>query len=539
MRHRNLTSVVMVSPIARAFALAIALAFGLVAGGSGAGADETGPAALGKATKAFKQAMKSKISEARSAAFQHLRNVRDPEVMNLIVDGVETLKKARRKIGKAQEEAQEEYAKQINAQKALDQRWESSKKTASDMKAFNRRETKIAKARDAAFNRLHTLENDFTRNEAMIQSASTVAAHILSAMEPEVRKTAATTLGNRWLESTDSTDHVRWIYAVWMIEDPWIAKRLHEILANPASIPGVRAAALNALASRDDPKVAGVAEEFLKASPEDFTLIAGTIASLRRLHRPSSIVPLIDFLAREDIARLRGDAHLALKSLTGETHGPYADPWRKWWEANKETFRMPTAPSTSQRLNAPKKGVTFYGIHTFSDRILFIVDISGSMSHSNKKDKALTKMDVARKELSGAVQSLDERARFAVIFFNHQILRWQQGIQEATEPNKKKVVAWINDTQEVGGTNIYDALEAGFAIAMAGSRRPELDTIYFLTDGKPTAGKFQDGERILNLVRSWNRTANLKIHVVGIGADHDMEFCKELAAIGDGQYVKR
>ena len=82
-----------------------------------------------------------------------------------------------------------------------------------------------------------------------------------------------------------------------------------------------------------------------------------------------------------------------------------------------------------------------------------------------------------------------------------------------SSPPKKKVAAWIKGTKEVGGTNLYDALELGFEVAQAGSNRPALDTIYFLTDGKPTAGKFQDPQRILKRVRDDPRHRERRIAV--------------------------
>jgi hypothetical protein len=65
-----------------------------------------------------------------------------------------------------------------------------------------------------------------------------------------------------------------------------------------------------------------------------------------------------------------------------------------------------------------------------------------------------------------------------------------------------------------------------------------VDTILFMTDGRPTAGKIQKPDQILEQVRAWNRTAKLKIHCVGVG-EHDEAFLQALAEIGGGEYVKR
>ncbi len=92
-----------------------------------------------------------------------------------------------------------------------------------------------------------------------------------------------------------------------------------------------------------------------------------------------AIDPLIAMLGRDDLGRLREDAHRALRSLTGQPHGPYQQPWKDWWADAKAGFTMPPTPADAMTLSAPDKGVTFYGITTFSDRIVFVLDVSGSM----------------------------------------------------------------------------------------------------------------------------------------------------------------
>jgi uncharacterized protein with von Willebrand factor type A (vWA) domain len=136
------------------------------------------------------------------------------------------------------------------------------------------------------------------------------------------------------------------------------------------------------------------------------------------------------------------------------------------------------------------------------------------------------------------VNRLNDGDGFNVIFFNHQVIPWQSRKVEASQRTKKMLEGWVADQVPLGGTNIYDALEAGFKVALRTTGRSDLDTIFFLTDGKPTAGKIQDPEKILEVFREWNRTANLKIHCIGIGEDHDQAFLEELARIGNGRYVK-
>ncbi len=65
------------------------------------------------------------------------------------------------------------------------------------------------------------------------------------------------------------------------------------------------------------------------------------------------------------------------------------------------------------------------------------------------------------------------------------------------------------------------------------------DTIFFMTDGTPTAGKLLDPDRILETVAEWNRTAQLTIHTVAVGDECDAKFLEKLARENGGQFVKR
>ena len=61
------------------------------------------------------------------------------------------------------------------------------------------------------------------------------------------------------------------------------------------------------------------------------------------------------------------------------------------------------------------------------------------------------------------------------------------------------------------------------------------DTLLFLSDGGPTAGRTTDEEEILEQVREWNRTANITLHTIGIGRQLNRRFMKALAEQNGGR----
>ena len=90
---------------------------------------------------------------------------------------------------------------------------------------------------------------------------------------------------------------------------------------------------------------------------------------LRLLHEKRSVEPLIQLLQREDLGRLRDDTHIALKSLTGQKHGPYFDPWNAWWVEDGDRFTLPAKPVDPTRPEE-EPGVTFYG----DSRVVYVSD---------------------------------------------------------------------------------------------------------------------------------------------------------------------
>jgi uncharacterized protein YegL len=101
----------------------------------------------------------------------------------------------------------------------------------------------------------------------------------------------------------------------------------------------------------------------------------------------------------------------------------------------------------------------------------------------------------------------------------------------------------VNEYEPSGGTNVHDALETAFQ--MAGSNvdgknyLSSIDTIYFMTDGTPTAGKLVKPDEILAAVRGWNRLTRITIHCVGVGDECDVKFLEQLAKESGGTFVHR
>ncbi len=509
-----------------------------------AGEDEKKPeipqASFNERLSAFKKALKSRDPKARSRAFDYWRGCPDPRAVSEITKGIKKVEGDESKVYKAMGVTEAGYEKAFSDLEAAKRTMDMGGNNAKAIERYNKTARKVSKALDGAVMKLKNLQNDLTRNRAMLQQAVLVVGDMLKELDGDPLADAMALLAQEWLQAKGDHWPVRWVAAISEVNHPLVTESLRTVVTNAEMADSLRVTAMDALAARADGWVLGKAFEWLKLPLEKSPLVRGGIAALRTMHDKRAIVPLSKFLDRQDLKLERNHAHLALVSLTGVDHGPYGGQWTKWWEDNHKTFVMPKGPKETGDVAPPKKGTTFYGIQTFSDRILFIVDISGSMDKVQKGvGGGKTKMEICKQELIGSVFNLNTTDTFNVIFFNHQVIPWQNRKVQATEGKKKLLKTWVTDQEPLGGTNIYDALELGFKIAHRVTGPPNLDTIFFLTDGNPTAGKIRDAKTILETVKGWNETAKMTIHCIGIGKQHDADFLKALARIGDGKYVRR
>lgn len=486
------------------------------------------------------KALDDKDVKRRAQALLPFATAHDPRALEVVAEAARKCQGLRDKVRADQVKAEAAYEKTINDLEELDRKFrERNDQSTKATDAYNKIERRISTARDAALLTLRNLENEYVRIQGLVDGLPQAAAKVLGNVDGEAFEGALDYLERVWLRSPDPADPVRYVDAVGALSQQGARRRVRRVAADATLVARVRAVAVANLAAAKDDQVPECLLANLALGPEQFVLVRASILAMSKVHRKPAIGPLIEFLGREDLGALRGDAHDALRSLTGEIHGPYRQPWQDWWARAEAGFTLPPAPAGTPAEPAAGKGVTFYGITTFSDRILFVLDVSGSMDKPDTKDKPEPdRLTVAKKELLGALSRVDDGHKFDVLLFNHEVLPWQPGMVVAGEDQRRKVKEWVEARQAVGGTNIHDALEAAFGMALRVTGEPAVDTVFFLTDGTPTAGKIQDPAAILEAVREWNRVAHLTLHCIAVGeADH--AFLKALAEIGHGTFLQR
>ena len=262
---------------------------------------------------------------------------------------------------------------------------------------------------------------------------------------------------------------------------------------------------------------------------------------------------------------LRHRTHETLLALTGAFY-PAEKPeeWRAFWEREKDKLTL--APP-KEALGSQKSGTVsggFFGIPVQGSRIVFIVDVSGSMVAPAKRkqpaptgpggkvdnDRIRTRMDAAKENLVTALEGLPEVARFSIISFSTGVMPWQKGeLVQATPANKKRAIEHVKSLKAEGGTNIWGALAEGLKMKslVYGARyESNLDELFFLSDGLPSVGDVIDPEEIKKLVSETNRFSKVRINTVYLGEipnqlDRGQDggpLMKDLAEQNGGKFVR-
>ena len=162
---------------------------------------------------------------------------------------------------------------------------------------------------------------------------------------------------------------------------------------------------------------------------------------------------------------------------------------------------------------------SFFGIGSKGSRFAFIIDVSGSMSEA-------AKLEIAKRELVGAINALPDYAHFYVLLFNNDFIEPpnQKGWTRAKKNAVKQFVTWLTEVDPNGGT----APRSSFLQVFSLDVRP--DVIYFLTDGQ-----FQDitAEEISTLNKSGKRAV---INTIQFGDRGGEELLRQIARASEGVY---
>ncbi|WLE96765.1 MAG: marine proteobacterial sortase target protein [Candidatus Electrothrix communis] len=151
--------------------------------------------------------------------------------------------------------------------------------------------------------------------------------------------------------------------------------------------------------------------------------------------------------------------------------------------------------------------------------VVFILDTSGSMGGESIRQ--------AKTALLMAVERMRPQDRFNVIEFNSRARALFRDSKAGSRENVEQAVAFIDQLEADGGTEIRKALE----LALDGKQKHErIRQVVFLTDGSVS-----NEEELFTLIH--NQLGDSRLFTVGIGSAPNSYFMTRAATLGRGSYT--
>ena len=312
---------------------------------------------------------------------------------------------------------------------------------------------------------------------------------------------------------------------------------------------------------------------------------SAAIAAIAKLRPQQAVQPLIDLMRKA--GRLRVECADALFQVTGLDFGVDPERWQEQWNVlmSMSSYRIPTDEELAQKAASRKRSDEFYGkkdetntfikIPTTSTNVLFIIDVSGSMDDMVVEREKFQgyrdykRFTIVQTQLLNTIDGLTSATNFDIVAFATDLNIWKKRLVPANVVNRDAAKSFVRGLKPLGGSESQDLAQAGLggsanleagktntlkALLYAFGEDPDkpskaaitgfdkdaikrpLDTVYFLSDGRPSVGKLIETNEILKEIRKHNEVYRMVIHAVAIG-DFQKEFLQQLAEENGGVFV--
>lgn len=274
---------------------------------------------------------------------------------------------------------------------------------------------------------------------------------------------------------------------------------------------------------------------------DDWREAARARALVRALGTPQAAPILIEALALWDrrtregtgSKRIRFELVSELQRRSGRALGAEPERWSEWWQGVRAGRVL--LPEDLAAAGGQPSTATFFGLHAESDRVLFVVDRSGSMKQGFGTGGS-TRYEEAIEQLLTFLRQSGGDTRFTVALFSDDGVAWRTRLAPASEANLDNARRWLESKEPDGETMLYEGVRAGLGLDARrhlNVERCEIDTVIVLCDGATTEGP--------GWVAGWlareNEAAQLVFHCVQIGTDGNGTL-EALARGTGGEFVR-
>ena len=266
---------------------------------------------------------------------------------------------------------------------------------------------------------------------------------------------------------------------------------------------------------------------------EDWRRASRAIAIGRCLENEVLLGPLVEALpvwmeyeeAGLPAKRIQGDLLTELRRRTGRKLGLHPERWRLLLEAVR-SGQLTIDPGAADG-SRPYSEASFFGLRPWTDRVVFVIDRSGSMDQPYERPPggdftgaARSRHAVAIAQLISFLEALGPNTRFNVVLFSDEATSWRRKLVPATKDNLKSVAGWAVANGTGGSTRLQAGIHKAAALGRDGSldlADLEADTVIVLCDGETDEGP----DWVETFLHGVNDEARLRFHSVQIGGSGD------------------
>jgi len=280
---------------------------------------------------------------------------------------------------------------------------------------------------------------------------------------------------------------------------------------------------------------------------QDWRSVSRAVALSRALEHPAVVPLLIDALetwkkraeAGLQALRIEHEIERALAARAERSYGFDPQRWRAWWAAVQRGELAPPRGDSGQD-GQTRPG--FFSLQPWTDRVVFVLDRSGSMSEGfgpvGAGGERRSRWDTAVEQLCGFVAELPKGSRFDVVVFHDFAEIWRDDLVRADEESRRAVRMWLEQKPR-GGTQLRAGVERlfGQVLGQGANRTPDLtridvDTVIVLCDGATSEGPAW----VPGFLSRVNARTRILFHAVQIGAEGDGTL-ERLAQGSGGEFV--